>query len=540
MKIIKTFFLALTYMFCLSIYSSADVKVTKVVGRAMVFQNSAWTEAVQEMYLGQNDIVKTEKAGKVELVMDGTSRIWVSENSEMNVGALGDNGFFSLLVGKIRARLKLVSGRKFSVKTPVAIVAVRGTEFIASDKGEVFVLDGLVNMSNIAGTSAIDVGANQYSSPPDAAGTFSQPAEISEEQKAAINQEWSDFDTSSDQGSAPEESDGQKEQKAQDTKKEEIKQELAVLKQELREAISSIKTDIQMTREIANEIKESDFDTARTLRDVHGNLVRIEQHLLRPDKSTLQFINLTKRNSYTYKGKFDYSGPSGSRIDTMDSRITFNKQLPEQLTDWPNFIGDQDEDTFYPQAVNLKITNQKDTLEMIGVSKDKGELDEKGDILEERRIVGDMFVNGWKVDPNYDTGDSARPEYDPLDESIDESGEASDDLWATAISPTIRLEEIQNGIKTGVIKDVKFYVEGYGINNSGSILNLNDFTSAKKNPFDLLKNVAAEGIIACREKTTGTDFFQAGNIDMVVTPDLFVAIAHKLATKLGDIGEDIK
>lgn len=540
MKIIKTFFLALTYMFCLSIYSSADVKVTKVVGRAMVFQNSAWTEAVQEMYLGQNDIVKTEKAGKVELVMDGTSRIWVSENSEMNVGALGDNGFFSLLVGKIRARLKLVSGRKFSVKTPVAIVAVRGTEFIASDKGEVFVLDGLVNMSNIAGTSAIDVGANQYSSPPDAAGTFSQPAEISEEQKAAINQEWSDFDTSSDQGSAPEESDGQKEQKAQDTKKEEIKQELAVLKQELREAISSIKTDIQMTREIANEIKESDFDTARTLRDVHGNLVRIEQHLLRPDKSTLQFINLTKRNSYTYKGKFDYSGPSGSRIDTMDSRITFNKQLPEQLTDWPNFIGDQDEDTFYPQAVNLKITNQKDTLEMIGVSKDKGELDEKGDILEERRIVGDMFVNGWKVDPNYDTGDSARPEYDPLDESIDESGEASDDLWATAISPTIRLEEIQNGIKTGVIKDVKFYVEGYGINNSGSILNLNDFTSAKKNPFDLLKNVAAEGIIACREKTTGTDFFQAGNMDMVVTPDLFVAIAHKLATKLGDIGEDIK
>lgn len=540
MKIIKTFFLVLTYMFCLSIYSSADVKVTKVVGRAMVFQNSAWSEAVQEMYLGQNDIVKTEKAGKVELVMDGTSRIWVNENSEMNVGALGDNGFFSLLVGKIRARLKLVSGRKFSVKTPVAIVAVRGTEFIASDKGEVFVLDGLVNMSNIAGTSAIDVGVNQYSSPPDAAGTFSQPSEITEEQKAAINQEWSDFDTSSDQGSAPEESDDQKEQKAQDTKKEEIKQELAVLKQELREAISSIKTDIQMTREIANEIKESDFDTARTLRDVHGNLVRIEQHLLRPDKSTLQFINLTKRNSYTYKGKFDYSGPSGSRIDTMDSRITFNKQLPEQLTDWPKFIGDQDEDTFYPQAVNLKITNQTDKLEMIGVSKDKGELDEKGDILEERRIVGDMFVNGWKVDPNYDTGDSARPEYDPLDKSIDESGEASDDLWATVISPTIRLEEIQNGIKTGVTKDVKFYVEGYGINNSGSILNLNDFTSAKKNPFDLLKNVAAEGIIACKEKTTGTDFFQAGNIDMVVTPDLFVAIAQKLATKLGDIGEKIK
>jgi hypothetical protein len=511
----------------------AAVKISKVSGEVSVFQNGKWVVGKPDLPVVAQDTVKTGPGSKAELLYDDTSRIWISENSEVRVGWVGEEGLLDLLVGKIRAKMKLLSGRKFSVKSPSAVVSIRGTEFVFTDKGDLFVMEGLVQFANAVGNSNADIGAGQYSGI-DQAGAAAPAANMTDEQKSSLEKEWSGFENMKAEATpAP-----QEQQKASDQKKEELKAEMAGLRQEIRDVVGTIKADIIATREIASEIKESDFSTGRSLRDIHGNLVRVEQYLLRPDNRTLQFVNLTKRNEYVYKGRFSYSGPATGRVDLFDANISFSKDLPQQLTDWPSFMSDQtkdeNKDTFFPESMKVTITNQTDKLEMIGVSKEAGQLDEKGNVLTDRRIVSDAFINGWKVDVNYDTGDPSRPEYDPTDKAVDVSGESTDDLWATVISPKIKLDQAGQPSQY-----VRFYNESYAINNNGKILNLKDFTSSSENPFTLLKTVAAEGIVACR-RTDGTDFFSKGNIDLIMTPDMVLSIAQKLATQATSISDSFK
>lgn len=497
-----------------------DVKISQLFGDVSVYQNQNWSLAKLDMVLSQQDKIKTSKGSGAELLIDGTSKIWVNENSEVEVNSLGTESMFSILVGKIRAKIKLVQGGKFTVKTPVSICAVRGTEFIATDSGELYTLEGVVSFgTGDGGGILIDIDAGYYVMI-DAEGKMSQPVPISVDQQNSMNSEWSGF---SDEIKQKKDQSGEQDGKI----KENLKEELAKLRQELREIVSNIKTDVNVTREITNEIKETDFATGRSLKDIHGNLVRVEQLLLRPDSQTVLFLNLTKRNSYTYNGKFRYDGTSSSRLDVLQTKITFNKNLPEQLTAWPGFIAGQEDDSFYPQKIYCQISNQKDKLEFIGVSKDKGELDEKGNVLTERSIVMDGYINGWKVDPNYDAGDT----------DISADGSENGSLWATNISPKMKID--MAGQPT---RYVYLFSESYGINNDGKLLNLNDFTNTSENPFTVLKQVAVENILNVREGNTvsSTDFFTRGNIDLVVTPDIVVSIAQKLATEAGNIADSIK
>ena len=89
---------------------------------------------------------------------------------------------------------------------------------------------------------------------------------------------------------------------------------------------------------LVTQIREDDFAVGRTMKDVHGNIARIDQRLSRPDPSTIQFINLVKRDAYTYKGKFTYAGPSGPRYDYLEYRVQFNMGLPDNVMDWPAFV----------------------------------------------------------------------------------------------------------------------------------------------------------------------------------------------------------
>ncbi|MFH0948832.1 MAG: FecR family protein [Elusimicrobiota bacterium] len=501
-----------------------DVRISRLLGDVSVYQNQNWTAAKLDMVLSQQDKIKTSKGSSVELLKDGTSKIWVNENSEVEINSLGTESMFSLLVGKIRAKIKLIQGGKFTVKTPTSICAVRGTEFIATDSGELYTLDGVVSFgTGDGGGILIDIDAGYYVMI-GADGNLSEPKPISVDQQNSINTDWSGF------------SGGTKQTGEQGGEiKENLKKELAKLRQELKEIVSNIKTDVNAARETTNEIKEADFATGRTLRDIHGNLVRVEQFLLRPDSQTLLFLNLTKRDSYIYNGKFKYDGTSDKRLDILETKITFNKNLPEQLTSWPGFIAGQEEDSFYPQKIYCQISNRNDKLEFEGVSRDKGYVDEGGNVLTDREIVMDSYITGadgnrWKIDTNYDS-------HDTLDTDISVDGSDNGDLWATNISPKIKID------MTGQpSRYVYLFSESYGINNDGKLLNLSDFTNTSENPFTVLKNVAIENILSVREGNivSSTDFFARGNIDLVMTPDIVVSIAQKLATEAGNIADSIK
>jgi len=512
----------------------ADVRITKSVGNVTVYQNNIWNNASIGMAIGQQDKIKTGPVSRAELLLDGESKIWVNENSEVEVNSLGAESIFKLILGKIRNKIKLAKGGKFTVKTPVSVCAVRGTEFVASDKGEIYVLEGNVDFSNGEGTDNTNVGEGQGTAIGEK-GIIPQPAPLTNEQKIAMEQEWSGFDEDAKQeGSNIDKKEEKKKEKTQEeAKKDILKDEIQTLKQELIEIVNNIKSEAQATREIANEIKEADFATGRTLKDIHGNVVRVEQQLIRPDSQTMQFLNFTKRDGYVYNGKFKYDGTSGNRLDVLETKVTFNKRLPEQLTEWPGFIANQDEDTFYPQSVYVRLTNQTDTIESIGESRAAGQLDNDGKVLKDRTICTNNYITTnagkWKFDENYDA----------LDNAITADGEDAGNLWSTAITPKIKLDGVGD---TSGTKYIYMFTESYAINNNGKLLNLNDFTNTSKDPFTLMKEVAAEGIISAREGNTisSPSFFSKGNLDLVITPDIVIAIATKLATQAGEIADSVK
>jgi len=501
----------LIFLACLCVAAPlcADVRISYLFGSVLVNHNNVWSPADITTPLNEKDKVRTAANSRAVLMINDLTHIWVGQNTQMEISSAGNGGFFSILAGKIRAKVKLLSGQKFQVRTPVAVASIRGTELVITSENELTVLEGRVDFSDVNGARHVDIGEGQV-------GTFGQtglpaaPRNLTPQERERLAEEWKGFgDTTGgrQQGKAP---DGDLRRQADD------------LRREMREIVSQIQGNLQETREITNEIKESDMSAGRTLRDVYGNLVRVEQHLLRPDNQTLEFLNLTKRSDYRYSDRrgWGFTVPSGSRLDVMDVTLKMNMPLPEQITEWPAYISSQG-DKMHPQEIRANMTNQEDTMEFRGSWTLKGQPDEKGKTLNGDRLVFNSYINGYKVDPKYDAGDAGR----------NGDGHGAGELWAWGISPRMRLT------KDGKPDEyVRLYTEVYAINNDGSILNLNNFTSTNENPFTFLKKIAGEQVTFCR-KVDNTSFFARGNLDLIVTPDLAVAIAEKLATQVGEISK---
>lgn len=518
MKKITTFLSLCVLLAWCTVPSFADAVISFSAGTASIQRGGQSLAAEKGMALAENDAVVTQDNARVALLVDGTSRVWVAPRSHMEISSLAQGSVWKLLAGKIRAQVKLLGGQKFRVNTPVSVCSVRGTDLINSSDGSLTVLHGTVDFSDAAESVHVPVTDNQTSGI--GAGGIMAPRELTPQERNGIDQEWGNFETPG-QGSGG----GTQEQPKQKAENDESREQIAALRAELNDIVAQVKTDLSANRERNNELKDTDFATARTLRDVHGNLVRVEQHLLRPDNSTLQFLNITKRSDYIYSNRqgWNFTVPSGSRLDIMDVTVTMNMTLPNQVTEWPSYISAKGDD-LHPQNVIVRMTNQADEVRMEGNWKLKGQQDEKGNPLNDDSLVFNSYINGWKVDPNYTKpGDK--------DQTFPRDGEEPTDLYAWSISKEMRLT------KSGQAdKYVNLYSEGYAINNDGHILTLDGLLKSGKDPMSILRESAVEQIVFCRESNTAkTDFFQKGNLDLVYTPDLIISIATKLATQVDDL-----
>ncbi|MBN1622219.1 MAG: FecR domain-containing protein [Endomicrobiales bacterium] len=527
----KILIISVCFMLLMPLY--AELKVSYTAGKVDIIRGEEQLEGKTGMVLEKEDKVKTGTDGRAVLLMDGKSRIWLKQNSEMEITSVGQENYFGLLFGKMRAKVKKLAGRKFRVKTPVSVASIRGTDFVLSSDGVLAVLTGNVEFSGADMDKIIEVVQNQMAFIEESGLLTSR--EMTPEELEALVDEWIEFTFDKD--------DEEGEGSGEEGKKEDeglSQEEIASLRQELLQIVSQIKQDIQQAHEKADELKKSDMSAGRTLRDVHGNLVRVEQHLLRTDDKTLQILNLTERpEGYHYNDRlgWGYNGPSGSRIDVMEVKMEMNMGLPEQLSEWPSFISGKGDD-LHPATVELRITNQEDEIKNVGVWKLEGELNETGDVLDEDGLVFSSYINGYKVDPNYDSTDrEAEGLTGVLLDGDDADGSDSGDLWAWGKSPQIKIYDEDN---PSDVKYVSLWTEGYTINNSGNILNLDDFANSNENPFTLMKKVAGEQIVFCRYTqgaNAGEDFFTRGNLDLVATPDIVIAVAQKLAGQIGKLTE---
>src|SRR3989339_786202 len=138
--------------------------VTNTKGKVQVSKNGKdFKQAKIGDFLYEGDTVKTLKKSQSAVTYTNGVIIKSNQNTEYLIS-------ISEQLEKIGSRIKLASGQlwtkvrpktKFEIKTPVAVVAVRGTEFDLNYDGrnlDLAVYDGTVNLGNEKGSKDVNKG----------------------------------------------------------------------------------------------------------------------------------------------------------------------------------------------------------------------------------------------------------------------------------------------------------------------------------------------------------------------------------------------
>ncbi|MFC1855817.1 FecR domain-containing protein [Thermodesulfobacteriota bacterium] len=171
-------------------------EVDVVIGVSQNLEDKAveWKRLkLKDPVMGES-IVRTLKDSRLKLSLIDGSIMLLTESSKAKVESVEKEGksFFRMFSGKIRAVVKKVVSPKssFEIKTPTAIVGVKGTNFaviLSKDMTEVITFDGVVSVSNVLEEvgGEVLVKANYYTkvtryAPP------SEPVELSEEELSKL------------------------------------------------------------------------------------------------------------------------------------------------------------------------------------------------------------------------------------------------------------------------------------------------------------------------------------------------------------------
>ena len=93
------------------------------------------------MGLTQGDTIKTGSNGKVTLEVNEDKEMKIGANTQLMISELvqslrnnADKSSFNLKAGQVYTRVKnqLAPGAKYEIRTPTAVMGVRGTQFFVS------------------------------------------------------------------------------------------------------------------------------------------------------------------------------------------------------------------------------------------------------------------------------------------------------------------------------------------------------------------------------------------------------------------------
>ena len=147
-----------------SLFAQSGLQVTSTTGQVQWRAASARTFvlAAKNQVIQPGDELRTGSGAQLILAAPDGSYMVVSENSQLIVDDYWSGSFKSimnLMLGQVRFYIQRMGGRPnpYSVRTPTALIAVRGTTFdvIVDDAqlAEVRCLEGRVTVENIAMSS---------------------------------------------------------------------------------------------------------------------------------------------------------------------------------------------------------------------------------------------------------------------------------------------------------------------------------------------------------------------------------------------------
>lgn len=233
-------------------------------------------EGAAGQQLAGGDEVRTKRASTVEIALDTGSRIRLAPVSAFRLsGENHEQTSMQLHFGKFRAWVKKLTN-KFEVKTPTAVCAVRGTEFSLevdpqTSRTQVDLFRGTLAVKDNMGNELMLQEGRRLSVTPEGLGV---PQQIS---KALENER----------------------QAGRETLTKEVG--LAMSKEAVLGAA-------------AEEIKLAEYQQGKSLIDVFGNRVQLEEYVMRPAADQFKLVVLDKRESrldyFFYKGTFNTTLPT--------------------------------------------------------------------------------------------------------------------------------------------------------------------------------------------------------------------------------------
>jgi hypothetical protein len=568
---------------------AGEAKILSLSGAVEVrpAREGQWTSASKDMEIPEGGGVRTGAGGGVVVQMPNKTKVWLKENTALEIEqrqTLASR--LALVFGKIKVRVPhLMRKEKFEVRTPAAICAVRGTEFTMGTtqegKMDLKVLFGEVkfkfNVPPAKGKAEFNIPQGQGLETRDD-GKPSAPALLTAAAEREAMENWNPG------------------LKADERQKGLI--EKANDRAQIKDYAKTTASAENAVKNFLNVVKESDLEAGRTLKDVHGNTVRVDQRMMRPDSQTIQFFNLVKRPVYnhTYNSAygFAYNGAQGiaNRLDYMQMNMAFNTALPARIEEWPSFFSD---DTIKPTYSSFVMANRTDANEIFFIAEGwkydaaRDELVNNIKVVDPSAVVNnttdrDVIITGVLVDDS-GSGISAveglsrigRLEF--TDDGVSNgagslvytNGGATlgagggEVLWAlrTANSGYSKSSDDLGGSQLWQYEADPYLTEGTGtqiwlarenyvIGNGGDIKNTEDFTNSSTDPFTLLKSMAAQTVMYIKnhdgtkndalpgQQIMTTDRFGAitsKNIDLVFIPDLAVAAVQRMLPAISNLGD---
>lgn len=332
---------------------AGEAKILSMSGEVEVrpTREGQWIPAKEDMEIAEGGAIRTGVKGGAVVLMPNKTKVWFRKSTTLEIEQRQTLASRLMLVfGKVKIRVPhLLRKEKFEVRTPSAICAVRGTEFTMGSteegKMDLQVLFGEVKLKFTVppqkGSAEFNIPQGQGLSSPEG-GKAVAPVLLTAKAERDAMENWNP-------GLKPDER--QKELRQKETDRAQLKD----FARATNNAENSVKSFL-------NVVKESDLEAGRTLSDVHGNVVRVDQRMVRPDGRTIQFMNLVKRPSYANYSPaangFTYNGGAvPNRLDLAQMSMGFNRDLPARIEEWPSFFNAKDINPTYASFILANRTN---------------------------------------------------------------------------------------------------------------------------------------------------------------------------------------
>ncbi len=359
----------------------------------------------------EGDELKTGKDSSIEITFDDSTIIRLEDKSNLKISELKRNKnsaktIFNLLFGKIIAIVeKLNQDSNFEVHTKMAIAAVKGTEFaIESDEDNSYVgvFDGKVYFSVLEGQGInIDKGNESNCRKNDKIPVSPYPLknmmkfekqlgklreeimivrELKNEGREKVIQ-WRIKKKLEKEGKVTGESDekitiGGKDKEDTEKAEQRIRN---YLKRKIKKELAHLREHAWNDLKWVNSEMKADLNLGKTMTDVHGNRIRIEEYIFRPNPKQIDLLSITFRKN---------------RLDYLRAQNIFNTNLPKilpkeiWLTEWiiepkiykveeklrlSNTIDYVDANAKYTlyKPDNWKLWSTEETLSINGIMKEK-------------------------------------------------------------------------------------------------------------------------------------------------------------------------